>query len=44
MRGRAGSGKEGVFGQEEMETFLPWPHPWGHFWRERGVMAMNFTL
>ncbi len=27
--GRAGSGKEGMFGQGEVETFLLWPHPWG---------------
>ncbi len=27
--GRAGSSKEGVLGQGEVETFLPWPSPWG---------------
>ncbi len=27
-RGRAGSNK-GVLGQGEVETFLPWPPPWG---------------
>ncbi len=26
--GRTGSSKEGVFGQGEVETFLPWPHPY----------------
>ncbi len=31
QRGRAGSSKEGVFGQGEVEAFLPWPHPWGTF-------------
>ena len=30
-KGRAGSSKEAVFGQGEVETFLPWPHPWGTF-------------
>ncbi len=30
-RGGAGSRKEGVFGQREAETFLPWPPPWGTF-------------
>ncbi len=33
-RGRAGSSKEGVFGQGEVKDFLPWPHPWRHYWRE----------
>ncbi len=23
--------KEGVFGQGEVDTFLPWPHPWETF-------------
>ncbi len=29
--GRAGSSKEGVFGQGEVETFLPWPSHLGAF-------------
>ncbi len=31
QRGRAGSRKEGVFGQGEVEALLPWPHTWGTF-------------
>ncbi len=31
QRGRAGSSKEGLFGQGEVETFLLWPHPWRTF-------------
>ncbi len=31
VRRRAGSSKEGVFGQGEVEAFLPWPQPWGTF-------------
>ncbi len=39
--GRAGSSKEGVFGQGEVEAFLPWPHPWRTFLGERGVRPID---